>query len=788
MQPIRLALTTLCLSAVPLSPFVALSPQAIAQSLPPGFTQDVTGTYGSRTVLADGYTHTETANVSGGRVELLHEFVSRDGRSRGSFRWKGTYTMTGPASATAAGQGVIDNLGQRNFSVSEATIRYDASGMPQLCWKATDPQFGAIGGCSQRQSAIVNAQVQIPPASSPVESMPVPVPAPPTVVPAPAPIAPPVPVAPAPAPVAPAPAPIALPTPMPTPVPLPVPAPGVADIVVTSVAVIPPQPSAGSQFLVRATVLNKGNVDVTNTWLLSGSGGFAIGPQSVSTRAGTTGTLDIPVTLPSPGSQTLTLHLARGTSVQPQPGVPWERLSAWTQRHQVVANVQGTAAPAPVPRPVPLPMPVPAPTPAPAAFDFTGSYAPVTNGRAASNFTLAVVKGDEVSLQHELVNLVSQKHLAIYRWSGRLARNPNGSASFSGQGTAEDASGTRAFTVTRGRLVNQVRSDVINNRRWDETSICWSGSDPGSKEFPKGEIPEQCSTRNLTNVIGLPRLAPIAVAPAPTPVPTPSPMPPSAPGTTDFTGTYRSQTVLPDGFTHTETATVNGTTVNLIHQFVSKDGKSGGNFRWTGTLSRGPDGSGVVRGQGMIDNLGQRNFVLGETTVRMSGNVVTLCWKATDPKFGAIGGCSQRQGNAVSALPQPIVFAPMPSPGPAVAEFTGSYRSQTVLPDGFTHTERAAVNGSSVNLLHEFVSKDGKTRGSFRWTGTASRNPDGSASLKGQGVIDNIGQRNFALTEGSLRSTGGGGASLCWKANDPKFGAIGGCTQRQTTSVSPIPN
>ena len=422
-------------------------------------------------------------------------------------------------------------------------------------------------------------------------------------------------------------------------------------------------------------------------------------------------------------------------------------------------------------------MPAPAPAPAPVAFNFTGTYRSQTT--LADGYThteTAVVNGSAASLIHQFVSR-DGKNGGNFRWNGAVVRAANGSGTVTGQGVIDNL-GQRNFVLGEARLSRDGNGML---------SLCWKATDP--KFGPIGGCSQRLSTA-ITSlpaplVFAAPSPSPIPI-PAPTPIAMPAPAPAPAPVASNFTGTYRSQTTLADGYTHTETAVVNGSAASLIHQFVSRDGKNGGNFRWNGTLSWVADGSAVVNGQGIIDNLGQRNFALGEANVRVSGNIATLCWKATDPKFGGIGGCSQRQSTAVSALPQPILFAPTQLPAPAATNFTGTYRSQTTLADGYTHTETAVVMGSTVSLIHQFVSRDGKSGGNFRWGGTLAIAADGSATVTGQGVIDNLGQRNFGLGETTIR-VAGNVTTLCWKATDPKFGAIGGCSQRQNTVVTSLP-
>jgi hypothetical protein len=123
-----------------------------APTPPPAPVARFDGAYGSRTVLADGFTHTEKGSVNGVDVSMLHEFVSSDGRTRGAFRWKGKLTpQSGQVPrADLGGEGTIDNAGIRPFTLTGGTITTTPDGGYILCWKGGDPKFGAIGGCARK--------------------------------------------------------------------------------------------------------------------------------------------------------------------------------------------------------------------------------------------------------------------------------------------------------------------------------------------------------------------------------------------------------------------------------------------------------------------------------------------------------------------------------------------------------------------------------------------------------------------------------------------------------------
>jgi hypothetical protein len=122
-----------------------------------------------------------------------------------------------------------------------------------------------------------------------------------------------------------------------------------------------------------------------------------------------------------------------------------------------------------------------------------------------------------------------------------------------------------------------------------------------------------------------------------------------------FDGTYTGVAELGDGYTHTETDIVSeipastplvavGTTianVSGIHTFTN--GSVSGSFIWTGTITLTGPTSGVITGQGIIDNAGVRPFTLtaGGVSLDADGNA-NLYWGGVDPVFGGIGWTTQR--------------------------------------------------------------------------------------------------------------------------------------------------
>jgi hypothetical protein len=163
------------------SPILPVAPPTLSPAPQPTPAADLfQGKYASQTVLADGFTHTERANVEGTTVALNHEFISRDGRTTGSFRWSGTLRVIAgtPARAEISGQGAINNQGVRNFILDNASIVVKPNGDIELCWKATDPKYGAIGNCSKRGYVIPDGTPNLRPGP-----VPAPVPAPPVVTP-----------------------------------------------------------------------------------------------------------------------------------------------------------------------------------------------------------------------------------------------------------------------------------------------------------------------------------------------------------------------------------------------------------------------------------------------------------------------------------------------------------------------------------------------------------------------------------------------------------------------------
>lgn len=116
----------------------------------PCFVGSFDGTYTSTELFPDGFTHTENGTVAGFSVSLLHQFSKGD--TRGSFQWTGTITPRAgnPREGDVTGQGMIDNAGMRPFTLEDGDIEIFNDGSAELCWSATDPRFGPIGGCSRR--------------------------------------------------------------------------------------------------------------------------------------------------------------------------------------------------------------------------------------------------------------------------------------------------------------------------------------------------------------------------------------------------------------------------------------------------------------------------------------------------------------------------------------------------------------------------------------------------------------------------------------------------------------
>lgn len=102
------------------------------------------GTYTSTTVLADGFTHTDTSTVHKGSATGYHSFTN--GNASGSFSWIAT-VVPGQSQSHAAlsGSGTINNAGTRSFTLTGA-IDVNPDGSGRLWWSGNDPVFGPIGG------------------------------------------------------------------------------------------------------------------------------------------------------------------------------------------------------------------------------------------------------------------------------------------------------------------------------------------------------------------------------------------------------------------------------------------------------------------------------------------------------------------------------------------------------------------------------------------------------------------------------------------------------------------
>jgi hypothetical protein len=111
----------------------------------------------------------------------------------------------------------------------------------------------------------------------------------------------------------------------------------------------------------------------------------------------------------------------------------------------------------------------------------------------------------------------------------------------------------------------------------------------------------------------------------------------------------------------------------------------------------------------------------------------------------------------------------------AQADWSGTYTSTSVLSDGYTHTEIDVVTGLSVSGMHTFTNEtSGGPSGSFEWTGTLSESPDWTdGHLTGSGMIHNLGDRPFTITDGGLWLDDNNTYHLWWVGIDPVYGQIG---------------
>ena len=105
------------------------------------------GTYTSSGVLSDGFTHTETDQVTGLSAQGTHTFTSAG--VAGSFTWTAQLSPTSdPNVDDLSGSGVIDNIGTRDFTLTGG-VHLNANGTATLFWTGTDPVFGPIGWTTQ---------------------------------------------------------------------------------------------------------------------------------------------------------------------------------------------------------------------------------------------------------------------------------------------------------------------------------------------------------------------------------------------------------------------------------------------------------------------------------------------------------------------------------------------------------------------------------------------------------------------------------------------------------------
>lgn len=223
-----------------------------------------------------------------------------------------------------------------------------------------------------------------------------------------------------------------------------------------------------------------------------------------------------------------------------------------------------------------------------------------------------------------------------------------------------------------------------------------------------------------------------------------------------FIGVYSSTVQIGD-FTHTETDTVTGNTVNGTHTFTN--GTVSGSFTWTGIVTITGPTSATITGQGTINNAGIRPFTLRSGSIVLNGDgSADLYWSGVDPLSGTIGGSGHRT--------------------PWLPLYSGVYSSTVQIGD-FTHSETDTVTGNTVSGTHAFT--NGDVSGSFIWSGILTITGPTSATIAGQGTINNAGTRPFTLSSGSVVLNDDGSADLYWSGVDPVFGPIGGYGMRAAT-------
>ncbi|BHH83666.1 SdrD B-like domain-containing protein [Desulforhopalus sp. 52FAK] len=111
------------------------------------------GKYTSCSKQLGDYTHKENAKIVNSKIELTHKLF-KGGTQVGSFYWKGTLEPDPENFYTAkvTGEGIIDNVGQRPFTLKTGRIEVRPNGSIRLGWTAIDPKFGPIGGVSYRKN------------------------------------------------------------------------------------------------------------------------------------------------------------------------------------------------------------------------------------------------------------------------------------------------------------------------------------------------------------------------------------------------------------------------------------------------------------------------------------------------------------------------------------------------------------------------------------------------------------------------------------------------------------
>jgi hypothetical protein len=117
-----------------------------------------------------------------------------------------------------------------------------------------------------------------------------------------------------------------------------------------------------------------------------------------------------------------------------------------------------------------------------------------------------------------------------------------------------------------------------------------------------------------------------------------------------------------------------------------------------------------------------------------------------------------------------------------VHNFNGAYSDEFVLPDAFTHRERAVVRGIRVKEEHDF--SNGVDGGSWTWTGEITVDPANPnlGTISGSGVRTDkcCGSITFTVT-GNIVVNPDGSAALFYLAVDPRFGPFGSAAYRHGT-------